>query len=79
VLSKEVEANGQNIYIAFFRAYNIVVYTKVVLVMRKSDVKKTYPRIQLIGQIQLLGLSDPEYSLDAARITKQFICFWTSL
>ncbi|PZS31021.1 MAG: hypothetical protein DLM61_09425 [Pseudonocardiales bacterium] len=60
MLSKEVEANGQDIHVALFRAYNIVVHAKVVLVMRKPDVKKAYPRVQLVGQIQLLSLSESE-------------------
>jgi len=68
VLPKKVEAIGENIYVAFFCACNIVMYAKIVLVMRKPDVEKSYSRPQLVGQIQLLGLSQPEQSVDAAGI-----------
>jgi hypothetical protein len=63
-----MKASGQNIYVAFFRAYDVVMYAKVVLKMRKPDVEKTYSRIQLVGQIQLLSLSHSEYSVDTARV-----------
>jgi hypothetical protein len=41
---------------------------KVILVVRKPDIEETYPRIELVGQIQILSLAESEYSTDTARI-----------
>jgi hypothetical protein len=41
---------------------------KVILVVRKPDIEKTYPCIELIGQIQILSLAESEDSADAAGI-----------
>jgi hypothetical protein len=65
-LDEEVGIDRQYFLIAFLHADNVVVHAKVVLVVREPDVKKSYPRIKLVGQAAILGLGEPEGPVDAA-------------
>ena len=40
------------------------------MVVSESDVEKAYPRIQLVEQIKILGLGQPERPVDTARIMR---------
>jgi hypothetical protein len=68
MLFKKTDANLQNIRVAFFHVYDIVMDEKVILVMREPDIEKSYSRVQLVGQIQILSLGKAEGAVRAARI-----------
>src|SRR5918998_6418763 len=68
MLRKEVGANSQNILVAFSHVDDIMVDEKVILVVREPDVEEPYSRIQLLGNVHVLRLSNSYGSLNAARI-----------
>jgi hypothetical protein len=68
VPNKEVGADLQNILVTFSHVHGIVMHTKVILVMREPDVEKAYPRIQLSGNVQVLGLGKVQWSVNAGGI-----------
>src|ERR671916_2330717 len=65
---EESVTDVQNLCVTLSRAHDVVVHAKLVLAMREPDVKKPYPRTQLVSQIQVLGLAKPKGPLRAARI-----------